>query len=136
LPLDFAAAISGLDAVPPAGALEADFLVVLAEELAAGDGVVAGAGVVVAAAEAFWLLVFGADESEVLAVGADAAGGAASALADFFVLPLAFAVVAPDVPVASAGADAAVESALADFLLLFFAVVLSDELVVPAEAEL
>jgi hypothetical protein len=138
LPLDFAAAISGLEAVLPLGAVEADFFAVLpalvagAEAVAAGAEV-AGAGVAAGVAEAFWLLAF----ADVLAAGAEeVAGSVASAVADFLLLLLFLVAVVSDVPAALAGAaDAAVESALADFLLLFFAVALSVEPAAPAEVE-
>jgi hypothetical protein len=138
LPLDFAAAISGLEAVLPLGAVEADFLAVLpalvagAEAAAAGTEV-AGAGVAVGVAEDFWLLAF----ADVLAAGAEeVAGSVASAVADFLLLLLFLVAVVSDVPAALAGAaDAAVESALADFLPLFCVVVLSDEPAAPAEVE-
>jgi hypothetical protein len=147
LPLDFAAAISGLEAVPPAGAAEADFLGALAaEELAAGAAAelatgaeaAAGAGVV---AEAFWLLAFAGCALDVGAgVAADVAGWLASALADFLLLPVVLAGAAVVSAVAGAAAvlaGAVVESAVADFLLrlLFFAVVASDAPVAPVEAE-
>jgi hypothetical protein len=140
LPLDLADAISGLEAVPPAGA-EADFLAVLpADELTAGAvaaaaevvpgaEVVAGAEAVVAAAEDFRLLVFAAGTSEPLDAGSEVAVGVASALADFLLRLVFFAVVASDDPDAFAGAaDSAAESVLAAFLLvlLFLAVVASE----------
>ena len=142
--------MSGLEAVPPAGAAEADFLVVLlvdepaagaagagaagaATELPAGvDEVAAGVGVVAAAVDDF-LLVFPFDESDELAMGVEAAGCVVSALVDFFVLPLLVTVVLSDPP---AGADAEVESVLADFLLPFLEGVLSDDAAVLAEVEL
>ena len=126
--------------MPPAGA-EADFLAVLpADELTAGAvaaaaevvpgaEVVAGAEAVVAAAEDFRLLVFAAGTSEPLDAGSEVAVGVASALADFLLRLVFFAVVASDDPDAFAGAaDSAVESALAAFLLvlLFLAVVASE----------
>jgi len=141
-PLDFAAAICGLEAVPPAGAAEADFFGVLAagelaagaiaEELAAGVEVGAGAGADVELADDFWLLVFaagaaaGVPAAGALAAGEEAAGVAASALADFLLLFLA--VVVSDAADASVEAPgAALESALAAFLLLllFLALVVS-----------
>jgi hypothetical protein len=148
LPLDFAASISGLEAVPPEAFVEADFLAVLpAEELAAGVGFAIGVELAagseatgaVAAAEDFWLLVFAAGAGDVLAPAVDAAGAAPSALADFLLLLLFFAVVVSEVPAALAGAaDSVVESALADFLLLllfFFAVAVSDDPAALVEAE-
>jgi hypothetical protein len=142
LPLDFAAAISGLEAVLPLGAVEADFLAVLpalvADAGAAAAGTeVAGAGVAVGVAEAFWLLPFAIGAVDVLAAGAEeVAGSVASAVADFLLLLLFLVAVVSDVPAALAGAaDAAVESALADFLPLFCVVVLSDEPAAPAEVE-
>jgi hypothetical protein len=147
-PPDFAAAISGLEAVPPAGALEADLVAAPeAEELAAGAGaaaelvagaeVAAGAGVALGATIDFWVLAFAAGAVGVLATGAAAVGWVASALADFLLLLLFLAAVVSEVPVALAGAAAGVvESALADFLLLFFAVALSDEPAAVAEVEL
>jgi hypothetical protein len=149
LPLDLADAISGLEAVPPAGA-EADFLAVLpADELTAGAvaaaaevvpgaEVVAGAEAVVAAAEDFRLLVFAAGTSEPLDAGSEVAVGVASALADFLLRLVFFAVVASDDPDAFAGAaNSAAESVLAAFLLLllFLAVVVSDEPALLVEAE-
>jgi hypothetical protein len=142
LPLDFAAAISGLEAVPPAGAAEADFFAALeAEELAAGAAAELAAGVEAAAgagvvAEAFWLLAFAGCPLDVVA-GSDAAGGLASALADFLLLPVVLAgagVVSAVAGAAAVLAGAVVESAVADFLLrlLFFAVVASGA---PVEAE-
>jgi hypothetical protein len=133
-------------------------------EVADGADAVVDAGVVVAAADDF-LLVFAVDESTGLAIGVSAAGCVVSALADFLALLLFVAVVVSEAPVAAAGpesalepaladffvlplfvavvlsdapagADAAVESVLADFLLLFFVVVLSDDVAVPAEVEL
>jgi hypothetical protein len=133
--------------VPPAGALEADFVAVAeaeelaagaigAEVLAAGAEVAAGAEAVVGAAEDFWLLVFAAGAAGALAAGEEAAGCMASALADFLLLLLFLVAVVSDVPVALAGAEAGVlESALAAFLLLFFTGVLSDEPAALAEVE-
>jgi hypothetical protein len=147
-PLDFADAISGLDAVPPAGDAEADFFGALAAgALAAGDaaeleaGVEVVAGAALGAAEDFWLLVFAAEAAGVLAAGAlaageEVAGVVASAFADFLPLLLFFAVVVSEagaVPVEAAGV--VLESAPADFLLLFFVVVLSDEPAALAEVE-
>jgi hypothetical protein len=100
LPLDLAATISGLEAVPLVAPVEADFLAVLlavllveelapgvvaaAAELAAGVEVVAGAGAVVEAAEDFRLPFFAvvSDEPEVF-VEAEV-WSAASVPEDFF----------------------------------------------------
>ena len=96
-PLDFAEAISGLEAVPPAGAVEGAFLVgALAEEPAAGF---AGAEFAVGAE---------------LAAGAELATGA-EAEADFLLLEAGVSDIADEL----AGAvDCVVLSLAAAFLLL------------------
>jgi hypothetical protein len=129
LPLDFAAAISGLEAVPPADAVDADFLLVPAAEEPAAGGVAAvaepagaevvGAGALLEAAEDLGLLVFAAAAFDGLAAGAEGAAGVASAFADFLLLLFFLAVVVSDEPAALPVAEVwAVASPPDDFFLL------------------
>ena len=134
LPLDFAAAISGLEAVPPVGAAFFDVLAadepvagaVIGDEaeLLAGAAIEFGVALLLEVDADFRLLVFAAVASDPLLAGSEVAIGAASALADFLLLLLFFAVVVSEVPDAAAGAVESVEvSVPADFLLLLFFVV-------------